>query len=70
MFRPPMRQYLMDGDFFIGAALSTTLMKLALRYVALTKEKKRQNVGIYPTSTLYHPSLVCYSMLLFPGICS
>lgn len=30
--RPPLRQYLMDGDFFIGAAVGTTLAKLALRY--------------------------------------
>jgi coatomer subunit beta len=42
--RPIMRQYLMDGDFFIGAALSTSLMKLALRYISLTKDKKRENV--------------------------
>jgi len=34
--RPPLRQYLMDGDFFIGAALGTTLAKLALRYGALS----------------------------------
>lgn len=33
--RPPLRQYLMDGEFFIGAALGTTLTKLALRFVAL-----------------------------------
>lgn len=30
--RPPLRQYLMDGDFFIGAAVSATLTKMALRY--------------------------------------
>ncbi|XP_050293271.1 coatomer subunit beta [Anthonomus grandis grandis] len=30
--RPALRQYLIDGDFFIGAALATTLTKLALRY--------------------------------------
>lgn len=30
--RPPLRQYLMDGDFFIGASLASTLTKLALRY--------------------------------------
>ncbi|CAH1101761.1 unnamed protein product [Psylliodes chrysocephalus] len=30
--RPPLRQYLMDGDFFIGASLTSTLTKLALRY--------------------------------------
>jgi len=33
--RPALRQYLMDGDFFIGAALGTTLTKLALRYANL-----------------------------------
>lgn len=41
--RPPLRQYLMDGDFFIGAALGTTLAKLAMRYNALIHDKKRQN---------------------------
>lgn len=45
IFRPPLRQYLMDGDFFVGAALATTLTKLALRYITLTEDKKRQNVG-------------------------
>lgn len=30
--RPPLRQYMMDGDFFIATALGTTLTKLALRY--------------------------------------
>ena len=30
--RPPLRKFLMDGDFFIGAALGATLTKLALRY--------------------------------------
>ncbi|CAG9854809.1 unnamed protein product [Phyllotreta striolata] len=30
--RPPLRQYLMDGDFFIAASLASTLTKLALRY--------------------------------------
>lgn len=41
--RPPLRQYLIDGDFFIGAALGTTLAKLAMRYNALVHDKKRQN---------------------------
>lgn len=36
----------MDGDFFIGAALSTTLTKLALRYVAQTPDPKKQNVSL------------------------
>lgn len=41
--RPPLRQYMMDGDFFIGAALGTTLAKLALRYMSLTPDSKKQN---------------------------
>jgi hypothetical protein len=40
---PPLRQYMMDGDFFIGAALGTTLAKLALRYMSLTPDIKKQN---------------------------
>lgn len=34
----------MDGDFFVGAALATTLTKLALRYVAQTQDQRKQNV--------------------------
>jgi len=34
----------MDGEFFIGAALATTLTKLALRYIAQTPDKRKQNV--------------------------
>jgi coatomer subunit beta len=41
--RPSLRQFLMDGDFFVGAALSTTLTKLALRYVSQTTDKRKQN---------------------------
>lgn len=44
--KPPIRQYLMDGDFFVGAALSTTLTKLALRFIAITKDTKRQNAFV------------------------
>ncbi|XP_052810345.1 coatomer subunit beta-like [Mya arenaria] len=40
---PPLRQYLMDGDFFVGAALATSLTKLALKYVRLTNDVKKQN---------------------------
>lgn len=36
-----MRQYLVDGDFFIGAALASTLTKLALRYGNLAPVEKR-----------------------------
>ncbi|XP_064614088.1 coatomer subunit beta-like [Liolophura sinensis] len=41
--KPPLRQFLMDGDFFVGAALATSLTKLALRYLSLTKDTKKQN---------------------------
>jgi len=37
----------MDGDFFVGAALATTLTKLAMRYVAQTLDKRKQNVRFY-----------------------
>lgn len=30
--RPPLRQYFMDGDFFIGTTLASTLTKLVLKY--------------------------------------
>ena len=33
MERPPLRKYLMEGDFFIGAAIGSTLTKLALRFL-------------------------------------
>jgi coatomer subunit beta len=44
--RPPLRQYLMDGDFFVGAALATTLTKLALRYITITDDKRKQNAFV------------------------
>jgi len=41
--RPPLRKYLMEGDFFIGAALGGTLAKLALRWDDLVQEQAKQN---------------------------
>ncbi|XP_055909697.1 coatomer subunit beta [Eupeodes corollae] len=41
--RPPLRQYLMEGDFFIGGSLSATLTKLALRFIELDGNKIEQN---------------------------
>ncbi|XP_045460972.1 coatomer subunit beta [Harmonia axyridis] len=40
--RPPLRQYLMDGDFFIGAAIASTITKLALRYGNLPNLSPKQ----------------------------
>ena len=34
---------MIDGDFFVGAALATTLTKLALRYAQITDNKKKRN---------------------------
>lgn len=41
--RPALVQYMMDGDFFIGASLATTLAKLALRYKGLEKDIQKSN---------------------------
>ena len=41
--RPPLRQYLCDGDFFIGAALASDLVKVALRYVKLVRDPQLQH---------------------------
>ena len=44
--RPPLRQYLLDGEFFVGAAIACTLTKLALRYLDLEEGNEKQNVGV------------------------
>jgi len=41
--RPPLRKYLMAGDFFVGSVLATTLTKLALRYSTLVPDAVKQN---------------------------
>ncbi|XP_076293968.1 coatomer subunit beta isoform X1 [Lasioglossum baleicum] len=41
--RPALVQYMMDGDFFIGASLATTLAKLALRYKGLEDDVQKSN---------------------------
>lgn len=43
---PPLRGYLMDGDFFVGAALASDLTKLAVRYVGLVNEPRKQNAFV------------------------
>lgn len=44
--QPPLRGYLMSGDYFIGAALASSLTKLALRYIDLVSDAKKQNTFI------------------------
>ncbi|XP_014469384.1 PREDICTED: coatomer subunit beta [Dinoponera quadriceps] len=41
--RPALVQYMMEGDFFIGASLATTLAKLALRYKTLEDNIQKSN---------------------------
>lgn len=43
--RPPLRGYLMDGDFFIAASIATILTKLCLRYAEAVgdNEVKKRN---------------------------
>lgn len=50
--RPPLRQYLLDGEFFVGAAIACTLTKLALRYLDIEDNKEKQNVGVLEISFL------------------
>ncbi|XP_030873087.1 coatomer subunit beta [Leptonychotes weddellii] len=59
--RPPLRGFLLDGDFFVAASLATTLTKIALRYVALVQEKKKQNVSsfIVHLSSIYPANVEC-----------
>ncbi|KAK9500807.1 hypothetical protein O3M35_002001 [Rhynocoris fuscipes] len=40
---PPLRKYLMEGDFFIGASIASTLVKLSLRYNELNIESELKN---------------------------
>ena len=47
--RPPMRQYLLDGEFFVGAAIACTLTKLALRYLDIEDDKEKHNVSFHET---------------------
>eukprot|EP00111_Clytia_hemisphaerica_P011216 TCONS_00032857-protein len=41
--RPPLRSYLMKGDFFIGSAIASTLTKLALRFYEVDSNTNHQN---------------------------
>merc|ERR1711936_693914 len=43
MGRPPLRKYLIEGDFFIGAAIGSTLTKLALRFASMVPDEVKQN---------------------------
>lgn len=51
--RPPLRQYLLDGEFFVGAAIACTLTKLALRYLDIEEDKEKQNVSLHEKFFFY-----------------
>jgi coatomer subunit beta len=40
---PPLRGFLLDGEFFIGSVLATTLTKLGLRFIKLTDHDRKRN---------------------------
>ncbi|XP_064397244.1 coatomer subunit beta-like isoform X2 [Halichondria panicea] len=40
---PPLRSYLLDGDFFIASSLASTLTKLCVRYLALMTDQQSKN---------------------------
>ena len=41
--QPSLRTFLLDGDFFIGAALATSLCKLVIRYIEFEGDATKQN---------------------------
>ena len=41
--RPPLRALLFEGNFFVGASLATCLTKLALKYLNLVSDPRKQN---------------------------
>jgi coatomer subunit beta len=40
---PPLRGFLLDGEFFIGSVLATTLTKLGLKFTKLSDDSRKQN---------------------------
>ncbi|KAK4306509.1 hypothetical protein Pmani_021654 [Petrolisthes manimaculis] len=40
---PPLRKYLLEGNFYLGAVIANTLVKLAFRYISLDSELSVQN---------------------------
>ena len=42
---PPLRGYFLEGQFFVAAALASTLTKLAIRYLHQVAEPQSKNVS-------------------------
>ncbi len=45
--KPILRRWLLDGDFFVAAALSSVLIKLVLRYQSLMSDGQKVYVVLY-----------------------
>ncbi|PFH56684.1 hypothetical protein XA68_16142 [Ophiocordyceps unilateralis] len=41
--KPPLRQLILDGDYYLAAVLSSTLVKLVLRHAEVSADKARTN---------------------------
>lgn len=41
--KPPLRQLILDGDFYLGTVLSATLAKLVMRHYEISQESARTN---------------------------
>lgn len=41
--RPPLRKYLLEGNFYLGAVIANTLVKLAFRHTSLESDPSKQN---------------------------
>ncbi|RXG56140.1 Coatomer subunit beta [Armadillidium vulgare] len=42
--RPPLRKFLLEGNFYLGSVIANTLVKLSFRYFKLEPDVKRQNL--------------------------
>ena len=63
--RPPLRQYLMDGDFFIGTTLAATLTKLVLKYFDWEEQEIERN-RVCTTAMLIMSSIMHFGKSGFP----
>ncbi|TPX48675.1 hypothetical protein SeMB42_g02914 [Synchytrium endobioticum] len=54
--KPPLRTLVLNGDWFVGSVLATTLTKLTLRYASICKHKENVN------------KLRCEAMLIMTSI--
>jgi len=56
--KPALRQLLLDGDFFTGTTLASTLTKLSLRYAALNDESASSKNAVSAECMLYVSSML------------